>query len=236
MILKNKILKKILFLNKCTLFFKLLKKTDIRKNYFFQINFYHYLVFFFKNYGNLLNAQYKTSNNKLALELFKNNKPVFREFFFYSKSIKFDVIMFKKNFLLYCNHNQHLYNDSVYYIDNFTTHQTNTNLNLSYHGNEVLKTSKNVTKIFSKKKNSLHPYVYVFFLKFFEYFLKKKVFMYFKKVNFLLFKLKRNKLMVFLKKKLGKNLFFIKDKSFLKGMVKILWLTFFFKDSTFFTT
>lgn len=163
--------------------------------------------------------------------------PLFCESFFIKKCNKLGVISYKKNYLFYYIQYKKPSHHTLYItgvgkklnLGNLGVFKSNTNYN------SVFKTNKNLKKFFFKKKNFLHSYVYTFFLKFFEYFLKKKVFMSFKKVNFLLFKFKKNKLMIFLKKKLGKNLFFIKDKSFLQSMVKILWLTFFFKDSTFFT-
>lgn len=93
--------------------------------------------------------------------------------------------------------------------------------------------------LLKKKKNNhfnslIYTYTYIFLVKFLEYFLNKKIYLSFKKINFLLFKFKKNKFLIFLKKKFYRDMMFTRDKNFLKEMIEIIWITFFLKDSNFF--
>jgi hypothetical protein len=235
-------LKKILFMNKCCSLQKKDTKKTIKKNYFFHTTYMFYLIFFFKHFDKvvLLNQIKPKPRNIFGKQLIMQS-------IFLHKHLKTSIhrCFFNKfSEIFYLNSNQILSNYINRLPNIYKTKQNKTN-----YTQQLIKVFKQPLKQIpvlsdnqiNSRKFKLSPttapvytHVYILFVRFFEHLFQKKIFISFKKINFMVLKFKKNKFITFVVKKLGKNLSFVKYKHFLKDLIKILWITFIFKDSTFF--
>lgn len=222
LILNTKTFKKLYFYNKIILLDSS-KSVNYYKNHN-QLLFVYFNFFFSNNFKCLGSSKLKLQNI---------SKYGFTNLIFF-KTFNFDNF----NFLLL--NSLRSKNLSLFY--NLFSFSTNLHFGKQqnfYLENVISKKKSSYLKFFKKKKNVYYNtvvfnYTYIYLIKFFEYFFKKKVFSVFKKVNFLLLKFKKNKFLIFLKKKFYKDISFLKDKNAFNEMVEVLWLTFFLKESNFF--